>query len=337
VRDRLEHLLAPGVILRDAGDLEAAERLLRKASTLAAKLAEENSAEPADRRRVMQIHGTLGITLQRRGRLREAADQFRQALFLCEQLAAEFPDDSTYRYLQAGKQNFLGIALRALPGEAATAVQCHQKAIGVCERLVAEFPNQPNYRKELVRSRFGLGIVLRLSGRLAEAVQNFQQAQADYRPYAGTTDEPENRSQFAAIHNELAWLRATCPEMNDRNPVQAVAAARKAVELAPEHGGFWNTLGVALYRAADWTGARAGLSKSMSLRRGGDAFDWFFLAMAHWQLGGKSEARKWYDQAVQWMEKNQSKDDELRRFRAEAEELLQIKDRIPWEMKTGPR
>jgi tetratricopeptide (TPR) repeat protein len=337
VSDRLDHLGAAGVCLRDAGDLEAAERLLRKALTLAAKLAEESSAEPADRRRVMHIQQDLAIALQRRGCLRAAADQFRQALALGEQLAAEFPDDSTHRYVQARQQNYLGIALRALPEEAATALQCPQKAIGVCERLVAEFPDQPDYRKELVRSRFGLGIVLRLSGRLAEAVQNFQQAQADYRPYAGTIDEPDNRLQFASIHNELAWLRATCPEMNYRNPGKAVAAARKAVELEPERGEFWNTLGVALYRAADWTEARAALSKSMTLRRGGDPFDWFFLAMAHWKLGGQSEARKWYDQAVQWMEKTKPKDDELRRFRAEAEELLQIKDRTRPETKNGPR
>ena len=46
--------------------------------------------------------------------------------------------------------------------------------------------------------------------------------------------------------------------------------------------------------------------------------------MAHWQLGDKNQARKWYDQAVAWMDKNQPKDDELRRFRAEAEELLKV-------------
>jgi hypothetical protein len=46
--------------------------------------------------------------------------------------------------------------------------------------------------------------------------------------------------------------------------------------------------------------------------------------MAHWQLGGKSEARKWYDQGVQWMEKHKPHDDELRRFRAEAAQLLGI-------------
>jgi hypothetical protein len=63
----------------------------------------------------------------------------------------------------------------------------------------------------------------------------------------------------------------------------------------------------------------------MELRKGGDSFDWFFLAMANWQLGKKEEARKLYDKAVQWMDKNQPKDEELRRFRGEAEESLGIR------------
>ena len=70
--------------------------------------------------------------------------------------------------------------------------------------------------------------------------------------------------------------------------------------------------------AGDWKAAIAALEKSMELRKGGDSNDWFFLAMAHWQLGEKDKAREWYDRAVQWMDKNQPKNEELRRFRAEA-------------------
>jgi hypothetical protein len=67
----------------------------------------------------------------------------------------------------------------------------------------------------------------------------------------------------------------------------------------------------------------------MELRNGGDSTDWFFLAMTHWQLGDKDQARKWFDKAVTWMEKNQPGNDKLRRFRTEAEELLKITDEKP--------
>ena len=83
---------------------------------------------------------------------------------------------------------------------------------------------------------------------------------------------------------------------------------------------------MAQYRAGEWQAAIEALEKSMELRKGGDAVDWFFLAMAHWQLGHKDEARKWYDKAVEWMDKNQPKNEELLRFRAEAAELLGISE-----------
>ena len=52
--------------------------------------------------------------------------------------------------------------------------------------------------------------------------------------------------------------------------------------------------------------------------------DWFYLAMAHWQLGEKEQARQWYDRAVEWMDKNQPKDDEFPRCCSEAADLLGI-------------
>jgi Flp pilus assembly protein TadD len=101
-----------------------------------------------------------------------------------------------------------------------------------------------------------------------------------------------------------------------------VELVKKAVELNPREGSYWRTLGVAHYRAGDWKDALAALEKSMELHCGGDSFDWFFLAMAQWQLGNKDKAREWYDKAVDWMEKNQPIHEELRRFRAEVEELM---------------
>jgi uncharacterized protein HemY len=124
----------------------------------------------------------------------------------------------------------------------------------------------------------------------------------------------------------VAWLLATSSAAELRDPKRAVALATKAVELAPKVRLIWNTLGAAHYRAGDWKAAITALERSMELRQGGDAFDWFFLAMARWQVGDKEQARQWYDKAVLWMERNRPQDDELRRFRAEAAALLGIKD-----------
>src|SRR5206468_92054 len=99
---------------------------------------------------------------------------------------------------------------------------------------------------------------------------------------------------------------------------------KKAVELVPKEAGYWNRLGVAHYRNKDWKAAIEALIMTMKLRKGGDANDWFFLAMAHWQLDHKDEARQCYDRAVAWMDKNAAKNEELIRFRAEAAELLGV-------------
>jgi hypothetical protein len=48
----------------------------------------------------------------------------------------------------------------------------------------------------------------------------------------------------------------------------------------------------------------------------------FYLAMAHCRLGDRDQARTWFDRAVQGMSRHKPHDDELRRFRAEAETML---------------
>lgn len=98
-----------------------------------------------------------------------------------------------------------------------------------------------------------------------------------------------------------------------------------AVTLDPKSGQYLNTLGVAQYYAGTWEGAIASLEKAESFApRSSLAYNGFFLAMAHWQLGHQDEARKWYQQSVEWMVKKQPKNEELVRFRAEAEQLLGI-------------
>jgi tetratricopeptide (TPR) repeat protein len=128
------------------------------------------------------------------------------------------------------------------------------------------------------------------------------------------------------VLNRLSWILATAREKELQDPAQAVALARKAVELNPRSSSYQNTLGVAYYRSGDWNAAIAALEKAETLVPDKNlALSGFFLAMAHWQLGDKQKARIGYGQAVQWMDKNQPENAELRRFRAEAAELLNVR------------
>ena len=145
--------------------------------------------------------------------------------------------------------------------------------------------------------------------------------------------------RVASFLNSLAWklVRGTDPQPDDI--ARAIVLAKKVVELAQRAGNFWNTLGVAYYRASDWSAAVTALEKSKTLPwavlarggRDGDCADWLVLAMAHWKLGHEKEARACYETGIQLLEKNPPKDYEdvadLQGFRAEAEKLLGLKEK----------
>jgi tetratricopeptide (TPR) repeat protein len=155
------------------------------------------------------------------------------------------------------------------------------------------------------------GLAHRKLGKLQDALNDFQQ----YRKL--THDSPR------ALNN-LAWFFAACPDARLRDPKQAVELAKKAVALLPEEGNYWNTLGVAHYRAGDYKAAVTALEKSVQLKSGGNSTDWFFLAMSRWKLDEHDRARKAYDRAVRWTEKHALQDEDQRRFGDEAAELLGI-------------
>jgi WD40 repeat protein len=123
--------------------------------------------------------------------------------------------------------------------------------------------------------------------------------------------------------NNQAWAFACRRDRQGCNPDRVVQLAQKAVDLAPGRATFWNTLGVAQYRARRWQNAIESLNRSMTLAKGeSESFNTLFLAMAHWQLGNNEKAHRFYDQALRWMSANRPIDEELRQFRTEAADLL---------------
>jgi tetratricopeptide (TPR) repeat protein len=130
--------------------------------------------------------------------------------------------------------------------------------------------------------------------------------------------------------NNLAWCLATAPDESLRDTARAVHYAAKAVEQAPQNECFRGTLGTARYSAGDWRGAIADLETAISLRKAEDAanaFEGFVLAMAHWQIGEKNKAQAWFVRAVEWMEKGDLGNPDLKRFRVQAAALLELDKR----------
>jgi tetratricopeptide (TPR) repeat protein len=251
---------------------------------------------------------TRGRLQAKAGRSEEAEQSFLKAVSLLEPLVEQLPESAVSRAELA--RTLAGLAdLLTEPNRRRDAEAIYRRVIDHYEKLKADFPKDLNYRRSLFLSYWKLARLLSKMGRQADAAKPYRKA---------IEIDPE----VPPVNNELAWILATSPEPRVRDAALAVQLAQKAVKARQQSGDYWNTLGVAHYRNGDAKAAVAELETSMRLREGGDSFDWFFLAMAHWRLGNRDKARAWFDQAVQWMDKHNPHDAELRRFRAEAEVML---------------
>jgi WD40 repeat protein len=130
--------------------------------------------------------------------------------------------------------------------------------------------------------------------------------------------------------NDLAWTYLNAPEAL-RGWKAALPLAQKAVQLDPSPM-FRNTLGLAYYRNSRYREAVEALQANLK-----DQVDWalaydlYFLAMSHHQLGDSAKARQFYDLAVRWSGAHQESlrpfVEELTAFHAEAAGLLGVKEK----------
>jgi len=270
-----------------------------------------------------KAHTNLGNNLREQNKLDEAVTCFRKALELNPKSAYAYTgignvwfdrkqfDEAIACFRKAVEldpkfamaHNNLGLSIRFGQEKWDEAIVCFRKALELDPKLG--------------RAHNNLIEVLLKAGRLDEAVVACRGAIK-----VGAFEDSKERGRLSVLLNNTAWRLAMHPDPKLRDPARAVELAKEAVRLMPD--AHWNTLGAAHYRAGDHQAAVAALEQSMKVRNGGDSFDWFFLAMAHRRLGHGDDAREWYDKAVTWMDKNQPTNEELRRFQAEAAEVLAV-------------
>jgi serine/threonine protein kinase/tetratricopeptide (TPR) repeat protein len=268
------------------------------------------------------IHLNLATALLTVGRLRDAEAEYREALRIWPTYgAAHFWLGNAL--VKQGKDAQAEKAYREAARLGYNRAGAHVKLYEMFLRLDRPAEADKEYREAerlLPRSpeaAHELGKLLEKGKKWSEAIALYKEA---------TRLQPRS----AALHGRLAWLLTTCPDLNLRDAPRALEAAEKAVALAPQGDHGWQMLGWARYRAGNWKGSIEALEKSNALQKrppGGDSFQWFFLAMSHARLGHKEEARTWYDRARAWMEKNGPQDEDLRRFRAEAAEVLGLEEK----------
>jgi serine/threonine protein kinase/Flp pilus assembly protein TadD len=312
-----------GDLLKEMDRVQEAEAAYREAVALRSQLTADFPAVRGYRSGLARAHNSLGILLMETGRVQEAEASYRKALALKKSLATDFPSVPEYRTQLVTNYSDLGTLL-GQTGRGREAEAAFHEALDIGQQLATEFPAVRAYREDLAAAHTGLGNLLWEMGRAREAEAAFRKALVLKSELAAAS--PGNHS----FQNALGWFLATCPAPTLRDPVRAVTLARKAVELQPRSPSYHNTLGIAHFRAGEWKPAAAALEKAIELcEYDPKPESAFFLAMVRSQLGEKEKAREWYTKAVAWMEKNRPKDEELKRCRAEAAELLGIPNPQP--------
>ncbi len=245
----------------------------------------------------------------------EAKQALQRAADLCKELAARIPDDPSLGRDYQAECYFQWTRALVPLGRWREVAETARQAVDLYTSLAAQRSDGPAPGEVMYRWR--LAVSSHLLGAALAATGSPRQADAAYRRAVAL--HPER----ALFNNDLAWFLVSAKDSPPHDPAEAVAFARKATEIEPKAAHIWNTLGVAHYRARDYRAAVAALKKSDELGHGREfGFNAFFLALCHWQLGERDEARRWFDDAVRWMTDKRPNDEDLRRFRAEAEALV---------------
>jgi tetratricopeptide (TPR) repeat protein len=254
--------------------------------------------------------------LQSLGQLPQAEEACRDALEVANQLVRDFPGVPVWQELLASRVYLQSGVLMEKAGRPREAVAAYRQMLAVQEVLSRDYPRVARFQKGTIDTRLRLGELLWAMGCPADAAEEFRQARALAEQLS---------PQHPEVQNQLAWLLATCPDRQFREPRRAVELAKQVVERESQFGDSWLTLGAAHYGTGDHQAALRALEKAIQIPQDYGSHARFYLAMTHWQLGKKEQARPWYEQAVREMEYRELHSAETCRIRAEAEKLLRIK------------
>jgi serine/threonine protein kinase len=320
--------------LEKVGPKQSQQATMKKALALFQGLLAEPGLDPGNRLMTAQVHIELGniyLVLEQHA---ESAQEYRRAIALLRPLAAEFPRDAGFRDSLAYCFRHLAWQVGRMapdPAHLEEGEEAFGQAISLYEGLREEFRDVPWCRWQLADCWNELGVLRRRYGRFEHAETPLRRALALVRQLCDEFPEGQVQKGFLAkCHADLAWNLATRPDWRPHHAAEALDHAHQAVNLEPSHHDWWHTLGVAHCRAGHWREALEAIEKSRQLEKHSgpiDSFDRFFEAMAYAGLGDRGTARCCYDEAVQWMETHLPDHPDLRRFRAEAAQMLGITDK----------
>jgi tetratricopeptide (TPR) repeat protein len=151
-------------------------------------------------------HNNRANLLRATGRLKEAEQDYDQALSIRKQLAADFPSRPEFRHdLAAGHYNRGKLLHRT--GRLREAEQDYDQGLNIYKQLADDFPSRPEFRQELAGSRNERANLLHATGRLKEAEQDYDQALRIQKQLAADfPNQPDVQNDLAGTYVNLASL-----------------------------------------------------------------------------------------------------------------------------------
>jgi len=179
-------------------------------------------------------------------------------------------------------------------GRPADSEGTYREALDRARKLLERFPEQTHLLNNtgVVLTRLALSNYVR--GEFETSVRLQEECLLLFkRAYESNPGDPNNRHNVAATHNNLACslIGRACPPQRDFE--SAIFHAHKAIELASHLHFVHLTLGEALYRSGDCSGAIASIQKGRAIDSKLMTEPSYVLAMAYWRTGDVVRSGLW--------------------------------------------
>ena len=292
------------------------------------RLGNQEMAEKWYRKEIELFPKTAGIAYSNTAYFVAKREQYDEAFELCRKGIQSAPHDSRIYTVLAGffKENAdltQGLRETGILDKTVELMQSGTKAVskpapiydalGLMLSLRGDFAEAEKASRKAIeldddnaRYQFNLANHMAKSGKSAEAIGLKLKA---------LKLDPKNPKLLFELTQDLVTNEV--PKL--WNPDLAIELAEKGLTIDEDSGPLLTALGVAYYRAGRWKEAVETLNKVSNSAGDTEGVAPFFLAMAHWKLDDKQEARKLFHEATKWMKENRPDDADLIRFHAEAE------------------
>jgi tetratricopeptide (TPR) repeat protein len=207
-----------------------------------------------------EAHSGLGVALTARGEPDEAIAHFQRALEIKPDYAEAYDHLGAALAHRGEFDEAIAQCRRALEikpdyAEAHNNLGAALVGRGRVDEAMSHYRRALEIKPDYAEAHYNLGLALAGCGRIKEAIEHYQKSL-------------QPKPDYAEALNELAWLRATCPEATFRDGTAAIELAQRAIRLSggktPE---MLDTLAAAYAEAGMFSQATETVGKALDLAR----------------------------------------------------------------------